>query len=162
MPGITPACAGNTRPCRLRSRRCGDHPRVCGEYDGRAILCLQALGSPPRVRGILTCDRDDRRLFRITPACAGNTLLHSELPRAHKDHPRVCGEYFLSVTSRTPRLGSPPRVRGIQIRRKLCRDSDRITPACAGNTDLSCVPAASVAGSPPRVRGIQSLRGERG
>ena len=35
----------------------------------------------------------------ITPACAGKSLLPSENVLQVEDHPRVCGEKFLSLCS---------------------------------------------------------------
>ena len=52
--------------------------------------------------------------FGITPACAGNTLIHL-----------LC-LYKLE--------GSPPRVRGIQQEQANIVWDEGITPACAGNT----------------------------
>ena len=112
--GITPACAGNTQPACYLSHHRWDHPRLRGEYALRqAVVCLVE-GSPPLARGIpaLLLPADPCR--RITPACAGNTLIQIN----HK----------MGIDK------SPPLARGIL--RKSC-DGDfqcRITPACAGNT----------------------------
>ena len=49
--GITPACAGKSRVLfQFRFLR-RDHPRVCGEKELVSSCNLEALGSPPRVRG---------------------------------------------------------------------------------------------------------------
>ena len=49
--GITPACAGKSRPV-LRTRSCAlDHPRVCGEKEHKSQVFTPCGGSPPRVRG---------------------------------------------------------------------------------------------------------------
>ena len=114
---ITPACAGTT--CRLWIHDFGywDHPRVCGDYTLRPLYPHQAMGSPPRVRG-LRKDYDVSGLVErmgspprvrgllvasnpkhtppgITPACAGTTS-PARAPRpGARDHPRVCGDYIL-------------------------------------------------------------------
>ena len=85
----------------------------------------------------------------------------------------MCGEKFWAFFSRFPCVGSPPRVRGKEIRHPAHQHLPGITPACAGkrcdsNTRSSCgrdhprvcgekllhqpiLP--SHLGSPPRVRG---------
>ena len=75
--GITPACAGKTPsncPTKSTSR---DHPRVCGENIGTVYIDEGARGSPPRVRGKLSTLGLMSGAMRITPACAGKTLLFS-------------------------------------------------------------------------------------
>ena len=90
--GITPACAGKSLPCSVRRNFPKDHPRVCGEKGLASGISAIHLGSPPRVRG------KDLNLFhfsasvRITPACAGKSLMQKMLWRMNWDHPRVCGE----------------------------------------------------------------------
>ena len=51
-----------------------------------------ALGSPPRVRGIVgfAYFTDDEK--GITPACAGNSYSGLFIEMKKRDHPRVCGE----------------------------------------------------------------------
>ena len=73
LPGIIPACAGNT-DCPMR-RLFGrwDHPRVCGEHGEDYGFIAGDLGSSPRVRGTLCTVRLDLRIVGIIPACAGNT-----------------------------------------------------------------------------------------
>ena len=51
-PGITPACAGSTRPSRHPGSSTRDHPRVCGEYCTTTGWLIPMMGSPPRVRGV--------------------------------------------------------------------------------------------------------------
>ena len=71
--GITPACAGN-RPrrrhfCRIQQ----DHPRLRGEQISPDKFSEPALGSPPLARGTAPIHPDANGIFRITPACAGNS-----------------------------------------------------------------------------------------
>ena len=92
-PGITPACAGKSRPKRPTEAAAGrDHPRVCGEerVDFRKYGC--PVGSPPRVRGRALGDNNRAWIGRITPACAGKSFVLLGNPVQHEDHPRVCGE----------------------------------------------------------------------
>ena len=96
------------------SRPKRDHPRLRGEYSDSACATLSMIGSPPLARGILSPLSGPPALRRITPACAGNTLLFFRILRTCRDHPRLRGEYVL----KTPQANNV----------------DRITPACAGNT----------------------------
>ena len=73
--GITPACAGKTYLYRLLSLGCQDHTRVCGKNNiGMTDKDLDT-GSPPRVREKQPSLKSTTVLFRITPACAGKTIL---------------------------------------------------------------------------------------
>ena len=71
-PGITPACAGNSRPYTASWSRRQDHPRVCGEQDVSLRSNSPHQGSPPRVRGTDHPHVVDHHHGGITPACAGN------------------------------------------------------------------------------------------
>ena len=50
------------------------------------------IGSPPRVRGIVTGSRFGNLTVGITPACAGNSNYGGITDIVNQDHPRVCGE----------------------------------------------------------------------
>ena len=52
LPGITPACAGNTAIQRASARYHWDHPRMRGEYFKYPFQSNWYLGSPPHARGI--------------------------------------------------------------------------------------------------------------
>ena len=133
-PGITPACAGKTRPPPLAHLTRKDHPRVCGENLKREKTVDLTRGSPPRVRGKQGGKRIRKAEERITPACAGKTNKSKSFNTALWDHPRVCGENSLFSSPNTLYKGSPPRVRG---KRWTVTDDGqriRITPACAGKT----------------------------
>ena len=114
---------------------------------------------------------------RITPACAGNRQDDCILYRILEDHPRVCGEQFVSVASSSQVIGSPPRVRGTERLQSMLSTETRITPACAGNRCLpgqgwqdcrdhprvcgeqsfSVLASPVNKGSPPRVRGTEKF-----
>ena len=113
---ITPACAGNARTGIPDKLNRWDHPRVCGEYLIKFSMTSSSRGSPPRVRGIRRCRCSNGPVYRITPACAGNTPCRQRHRHHWRDHPRVCGEY---------------RKRNI-----LLGKGTGITPACAGNTEV--------------------------
>ena len=85
----------------------------------------------------------------------------------------MCGEKVAMVTTAVSTPGSPPHVRGKELRVETCFADNGITPACAGKSnlfvfrriepkdhprvcgekvDLASMPA-SKPGSPPRMRG---------
>ena len=72
---ITPACAGKTEAVTFGRVVETDHPRVCGENNNNVTSRNVLDGSPPRVRGKLLLTRWKQLLQRITPACAGKTLV---------------------------------------------------------------------------------------
>ena len=89
---ITPACAGNSTPtCRVCVQR-QDHPRACGEQSFASCVMDDNIGSPPRVRGTVMCNKYIASNHRITPACAGNSFFSFFVRTDSRDHPRVCGE----------------------------------------------------------------------
>ena len=146
---------------------------MCGENGLKRWVPVAGCGSPPRVRGKLTRSIYAARARRITPACAGKTMLLCAFMIASADHPRVCGENKRFTLELKKGDGSPPRVRGKRSPIMTINSSVRITPACAGKTHgfhllhsvgadhprvcgenhnrapFECVPR----GSPPRVRG---------
>ena len=50
VEGITPACAGRTRPLPYLQFLNQDHPRVCGKNGDACVGGNARIGSPPRVR----------------------------------------------------------------------------------------------------------------
>ena len=94
------------------------------------------------------------------------------------DHPRVCGEKPMQLSSTSAPSGSPPRVRGKGSCGQLTRLLIRITPACAGKSNRNCNCTSRfedhprvcgekflnpllylwLLGSPPRVRGKADVR----
>ena len=169
---ITPACAGKTSRNGSDGTGDWDHPRVCGKNGPLMGGSDSCQGSPPRVREKPVPSEPLREPNRITPACAGKTMLSGIAQCGYWDHPRVCGKNGYKSMLATPESGSPPRVREKPVR---CLHEPRrggITPACAGKTDTilyMTVPnedhprvcgknakadydAKLSAGSPPRVR----------
>ena len=132
-------------------------------------------GSPPRVRGTAFSHGLLAHRKRITPACAGNSPFSLILIGTVWDHPRVCGEQPNIDICILFHAGSPPRVRGTVTRTGKTFVCQRITPACAGNSNVVNIfkslfkdhprvcgeqmeiynqnPAGM--GSPPRVRGTE-------
>ena len=178
---ITPAYAGkSSRP--LRPPECRkDHPRVCGEKQKKSPTGLVTRGSPPHVRGKGADEQGVGGVAGITPAYAGKRVRCSQQALPCTDHPRMCGEKRQDRLDYYVPQGSPPHVRG-----KGGDGNDRglharITPACAGKSNLfvfrriepkdhprvcgeklytPCVIAPNV-GSPPRMRGKDVSGAER-
>ena len=71
--GITPACAGTTKPCLLLLLLVGDHPRMCGDHYQLLSTAMEEGGSPPHVRGPPNMGWKATFRLGITPACAGTT-----------------------------------------------------------------------------------------
>ena len=89
---ITPACAGNSSSLMPLASSRRDHPRVCGEQLSTLFVRRGLCGSPPRVRGTERTSGGVHIHRRITPACAGNSVLSMVVLLWLEDHPRVCGE----------------------------------------------------------------------
>ena len=74
-PRITPAHAGKTANPKIPKLWRKDHPRACGEnwklVEGRSVR----QGSPPRMRGKPSSDKERIYGARITPAHAGKTFI---------------------------------------------------------------------------------------
>ena len=151
--GITPAYAGKSLWCAQGQAQERDHPRVCEEKNFLLLMTSRRSGSPPRVRGKGHVCHCSLVCCRITPACAGKSLLrvvgqcyepgitpayagkspaHPAACPVHRDHPRVCGEKEVVVFPDFPGQGSPPRMRGKGTRPPFLRNGAGITPACAG------------------------------
>ena len=151
----TPAYAGNTSDPSSTIPVFRDHPRLRGEYGRLPVPLIVPVGSPPLARGIRiqedamvkatritpACAGNTGRTdslaqgLRITPACAGNTSSCTFPSRPDEDHPRLRGEYGGAGNANKHDRGSPPLARGILQRPLCCLFLQRITPACAGNTN---------------------------
>ena len=57
-----------------------DHPRVCGEKFHVGFNLLADVQSPPRVRGKEGTGKTRTALERITPACAGKSIICRDIP----------------------------------------------------------------------------------
>ena len=125
---------------------------MCGEKFFVASVTMLILGSPPLVRGKETAAEPADGGERITPACAGKSLLNLFLHLYSKDHPRLCGEKKKLFVSSLTSIGSPPLVRGKVITAFVGLGVGRITPACAGKS-FRFFKFSSVKKDHPRLRG---------
>ena len=94
--GITPARAGKS--CCGQLSRCNkrDHPRACGEKGKMEKQWLHDSGSPPRVRGKVRQTYGIDLETGITPARAGKSNIPGVRSASMWDHPRACGEKYIS------------------------------------------------------------------
>ena len=153
LHGITPADAGKTPPLSQICRHDKDHPRGCGENCPIAQPRYLGRGSPPRMRGKLRGHLATVKQNGITPADAGKTFLRAETTVLHEDHPRGCGENWLSDLWGGIKNGSPPRMRGKLPTRWRQRNLKRDHPRGCGENVKRIVARCTESGSPPRMRG---------
>ena len=107
---------------------------MCGEKISTLPMRRGRLGSPPRVRGKAFSMISPISRARITPACAGKSILQLGNNFRRWDHPRVCGEKRELDEIAEKGEGSPPRVRGKGLNWPQITPEVRITPACAGKS----------------------------
>ena len=69
----------------------------------------------------------------------------------------MCGEHHTVICGSLLMVGSPPHVRGTPLPPAQYEVKIRITPACAGNTDITVIANLEVKGSPPHVRGTLAV-----
>ena len=154
VQGITPACAGKTRPQPCQVCEFRDHPRMRGEDHIIFNAVNQQTGSPPHARGRLPHPMNHQANQGITPACAGKTSEWKTMMSGRPDHPRMRGEDAGNAPQTPhrrdhPRMrgedgltawpgvrvgGSPPHARGRRRVERPASHRRRITPACAGKT----------------------------
>ena len=150
--GITPAYAGKRTLFFVHYANGRDHPRVCGEKRFLPPSLAFYGGSPPRMRGKVFKKTTGVLPKGITPAYAGKSLRLLGFPRSSQDHPRICGEKLMNISTPTALQGSPPRMRGkAGIAAGTCR-AVRITPAYAGKS-LHGKGRGGAAGDHPRICG---------
>ena len=125
------------------------------------------------MRGKAFIDEPLGRQRGITPAHAGKSRAELKFEPVTRDHPRACGEKLTDAISVAGKAGSPPRMRGKDIRAEGSSYQSRITPAHAGKRPSTTIRfsrrrdhpracgektfskplEAPVKGSPPRMRG---------
>ena len=133
-PGITPAYAGKRKRAVVSSRRCQDHPRLCGEKMHFFLAGSGCIGSPPPMRGKAPFLSPRIIIPGITPAYAGKSRSRGNAACARKDHPRLCGDKNTLCFRHCVTTGSPPPMRGKGTVRGKNTRPWRITPAYAGKS----------------------------
>ena len=132
--GITPAYAGKSVQCVHTQPVYGDHPRLCGEKARSNHFAPRNPGSPPPMRGKAACTAGSVHGKGITPAYAGKRIFCSDSDAANEDHPRLCGEKAILWKIRRTGRGSPPPMRGKELRHSRIHMVPGITPAYAGKS----------------------------
>ena len=147
-----------------------------GEYSEGLEDGKETSGSPPLARGVQPLEISAKAKVRITPACAGSTIVVVGRIQTGRDHPRLRGEYLIHGTVSDAESGSPPLARGVLGNQIALVSFFRITPACAGSTlailllrylswdhprlrgeyRQSHIHTAAYPGSPPLARGVPS------
>ena len=127
-----------------------------GEQSMFVIPSRREKGSPPLARGTGHCSKPGIPQRRITPACAGNSIKYLEEQAANQDHPRLRGEQLRCAVIFDIGKGSPPLARGTVHALTIREFRSRITPACAGNSNLRGI-SNSRAWDHPRLRGEQLI-----
>ena len=155
---ITPACAGKTRAFDVVRTLNPDHPRMRGEDHELRGLAQNGDGSPPHARGRPPPGGRRLDLLRITPACAGKTWIPLHADYFIRDHPRMRGEDQEFAHPGRLAFGSPPHARGRLLQPVELSASARITPACAGKTNVQRRGRVVRFGSPPHARGRRPPR----
>ena len=130
--GITPAYAGKSVTGVKISETSTDHPRLCGEKHDFHRVGISGLGSPPPMRGKEPFSSSTSVISGITPAYAGKRKIRQIAVSKCRDHPRLCGEKSNSLKKSKIGLGSPPPMRGKEMRLSSGTLYRRITPAYAG------------------------------
>ena len=153
-----PAYAGKTRTLMSMVFTPAEHPRVCGENTVDFLHSVLASGTSPCMRGkLFILVRCMTAPWNI-PVYAGKT---SPLPCAYltsAEHPRVCGENSLILTSPVRLSGTSPRMRGKLRDSFFSLSGRRNIPAYAGKTASSACSRAMIS-EHPRVRGENILIG---
>ena len=130
-----------------------DHPRLCGEKSCTSSRVRSGTGSPPPMRGKegLLCGFDPKN--RITPAYAGKRYCYHGRLYKWWDHPRLCGEKFLSALWKIFLTGSPPPMRGKGGKVPECGHRRQDHPRLCGEKFNCFTKFCRRLGSPPPMRG---------
>ena len=87
---------------------------------------------PPHMQGKVGTNGGCNQIVGITPAYAGKSIRQNLSVNGPRDHPRVCGEKSMRVSMINCGSGSPPHMRGKDIRCVVRIVRHGITPAYAG------------------------------
>ena len=130
--GSIPACAGEPPSWLPRASSGTVYPRVCGGTPLLLVLGSHRVGLSPRVRGnrgLIVGEIDGDGSI---PACAGEPSRQAAPPPFRRVYPRVCGGTAPRASSRSPRKGLSPRVRGNRDGVAVVEAGGGSIPACAG------------------------------
>ena len=153
---ITPAYAGKRPEDSQRSGSHWDHPRVCGEKYVCGSAGAIITGSPPRMRG-----KDNRTMFSgstygITPAYAGKRASDPGAASGSWDHPRVCGEKYLTTGKRVGGCRITPAYAGKSPGAQDRKDPPQDHPRVCGEKFVYTADALGGCGITPAYAGKSS------
>ena len=171
-----PTCVGSTTFLYAYSSSKQVHPHVCGEYDYMLAGAAVALGSSPRVWGVLGGQIGENPHVGFIPTCVGSTYIGTPGTVNTAVHPHVCGEYLHPAEMQSAFKGSSPRVWGVHIFILVMDTAIGFIPTCVGSTNLlvmknlvvevhphvcgeyahRCSTLALPSGSSPRVWGVRT------
>ena len=129
-----------------------DHPRLRGNYYCLKTTSLCCIGSPPLTRELHIYGKRNFDCSRITPAYAGTTKSVNNVQVTGQDHPRLRGNYAVTLFTAIVNAGSPPLTRELLVAIAVCATVFRITPAYAGTTLFGRRRRYFRIGSPPLTR----------
>ncbi len=172
---FSPARAGNGHHGDGGDGDLSVQPRACGEWRQDRSQGNNAVGSAPRVRGMVGTHFFLPPTPRFSPARAGNGFIRTRTKITDAVQPRACGEWGQATSIKRGIIGSAPRVRGMGKSCAANEDAPRFSPARAGNgvplrswarrravQPRACgewgrksLPGALCTGSAPRVRGME-------
>ena len=132
--GLIPTGVGNTLNLTPRLRAHSAHPHGCGEHKPKITVDLVKQGSSPRVWGTREADLAGYRLGGLIPTGVGNTCESRSRKRDDGAHPHGCGEHVEARHSKTPTLGSSPRVWGTRNVQGVPDCPPGLIPTGVGNT----------------------------
>ena len=133
---IIPAPAGTGPAADPLPKVFPDHPRACGDRRRWRGSTSAGGGSSPRLRGPVQAAEVLDYVCRIIPAPAGTGSRSGSMTILSPDHPRACGDRWLSSSTGTFSSGSSPRLRGPERHRTARPAAHRIIPAPAGTGPL--------------------------
>ncbi len=158
--GLTPACAGSTRPTTSSPPWRRTHPRLRGEHNAPTAVMAVGADSPPPARGArfdAPCSGPGRGL---TPACAGSTVALNGTRDDLWTHPRLRGEHPTPSCIVIRPMDSPPPARGAHEGAAVEDARVGLTPACAGSTWVTLRHPAGT-WTHPRLRGEHRIATNR-
>ena len=129
-----------------------------GEYWKIIYSFLPLEGSPPLARGVQSSALPPHPSNRITPACAGSTIVNSGMKQLVRDHPRLRGEYFIELYALILSRGITPACAGSTFH--LCGYSRyfRDHPRLRGEYKSGASERSYKLGSPPLARGVPEMK----
>ena len=95
--GSSPRMRGTPRAVFVRYNGVWIIPAYAGNTTVVLSTSSSPVGSSPRMRGTPAAHGQNYPILRIIPAYAGNTNVNTFVDDQARDHPRVCGEHWLSV-----------------------------------------------------------------